>query len=393
LKCRAATGIIALLSVASLAAGAPNELSKQRFVPVELINRAGWLPAPSESAATGLSDHEEWPFATCSFSDIGTVYNLEFYYRRLYSRLRVRVLAGDRELHGLLNRFYGFEASGRNLLCITTTDDGSAAISLNSGRLVIRESAIDTDAIYDALETFLNKNEVSRNYAKVYMHAPPGLLERTCQARIMPLGARDYLLSEDGQVEQLTLESLLAAYNSEGVKAMSPGDYDEIAWSMIVTEHKATSRWKIILISSAYDIPGYSQGELDSAREAEISVPQVRSDPNARTDYWTCYTYRPFHGVVARYTFGFREGQLQSAERLVLSEGIGNASYLAGELPHTSRASGPVSGVGSAARPRRQPFATLAAVSTGVAAILLLCALFTRRHIRTSLERQRHESR
>ncbi len=394
LECRAVMGIIALLSATSLAAGEPNELRKERYVPVEFVDRGGWLPAPSESSPTGLSDREEWLFATYSFSDIGTVYDLEFYYRRLYSRLRVRVLADNRELRGLFNRFYGFDAGGRNLLMATREDDGSPVISLNSGRLVLRESAIDTDATYDALEAFLDKNDVPRNYASVYMHAPPGLLDRTCQARIMPLRACDYLISEDGQVEQLTLESLLAAYNREGVKAMSPDDYNEIAWSMILTEHKATSRWKIILISSVYDIPGYASGELDPGKEAEVEAPQLRSNASTPTDYWSCYTYRPFHGVVARYTFGFRQGQLQSAERLVLGEGIGDAHYLAGELARTWRTSGPVSGVGSDARPRRQPFATFwGRVSTGVGAILLLCVLLICRHSRTSLERQRHESR
>jgi hypothetical protein len=136
----------------------------------------------------------------------------------------------------------------------------------------------------------------------------------------------DHLISEDGQVEPLTFDSLRMAYNKEGIKAKNADDYGEIAWSLIVAEHESASRGEIVLISSVNDIPGHSLHELDPAKEAEVKEPQLRSEADTRTNYWSCYTYEEFHGIVARCTFGFREGQLQSAEKLVLGDRIGNAS-------------------------------------------------------------------
>ena len=394
LKCLAMSGLIVLFLVTGLAAGGPNEPGKERkkqYAPVEFIDDGGWLPTPGASSA-GRSALEESLFATYSFSDKGTVYNIEFYYRALYSTLRVRVLVGNRELHGLFNRFYGFPSGGRSMFFVTRDDDGSPMISMNFGQLVLKESAIDMDAIYDALDGFLSKSDVSRAYASVYMDPPPRLLGKTCRARIMGDPVVDYLISEDGHVEPLTLESLRVAYNKEGVKAKNADDYKEIAWSLIVAEHKSASRYEIALISSVNDIPGYSSHKLDLEKEAEVKAPEVRFEAETHIDYWTCHTYSQYHGVVARYTFGFHEGQLQSAERLVLGEGIGNASYLGDELPHASRGSGSIPAPGNDARPRRSPFETFGAVFAGVGVLLLLCAFLVRRHSHASLERQRQES-
>jgi hypothetical protein len=157
-----AGGIILL--VTSIVAGGPNEPGKGRtqpHAPVRLTEKDGWLPGPDE-ICTGQSPLDECLFATYSFSNVGTTYDIEFYYRHLYSRLRVRVLAGGRELHGLLNRFYGFPAEGRCMLSVERDLHGNPTICTNFTQLVLKESTIDTDAIYDALESFLGKSGMSR---------------------------------------------------------------------------------------------------------------------------------------------------------------------------------------------------------------------------------------
>ncbi|MBN1507521.1 MAG: hypothetical protein JW955_11785 [Sedimentisphaerales bacterium] len=390
----AMTGIMALLVSAGLAAGEPNEPSEERtrsYAPVELTKDGGWLPAPDESPA-GQSPLEESLFAAYSFHDVGTVYNIEFYYRRLYSRLRVRVLVDNRELHGLFNRFYAFPSGGRCMLSVGTDRDGNPTVSTNFTQLVLKESAINTDAIYGALERFLSRSDVSRACPCNRVDPPPGLLGRTCRVRIMGDPVIDYLISEDGQVEPLTLESLRVAYNKEAIRAKNADDYKRIAWSVIVAEHESSSRNEIVPISSVNDIPDYTMHPLDRANESEIQAPQLRSDAGTGIDYWTCCTYAQFHGVVARCTFGFREGRLQSAERLVLADGIGNAYYLGGELRRASQNSGPASAIGGDARPRRLLSDTVGLVSAGAGALLLLCALLIRRHRHASVKSRGHES-
>lgn len=374
-----AVSMIAFLSVAGLTTGEPNEPGEEElepYVPLQFIAEGGWLPAPGESSTARVSDLEESLFATYSFDDRGAAYSLEFYYRPLYSRLRVRVLVDNRELHGIFNRFYGFNARGRSMLSVTRSKDGSPAVYLNPGILVLKDSDINMDAIYDAMEDFLSRSNVPRNYVSVYITPPPGLLRRTCQARIMGLKVLDYLISEDGQVEPLTIESLCAAYNREGIKAKNADDYKGIAWSIIASAHESTSRDKIVLISSVNEIPGDASGELDPRKEAEVREPQIRRNADAHADYWTCSTYARFHGVVARYTFGFHDGRLQSAEGLVLGEGIGDASYLGAELQRASGGSASLPVRSSSARPHRLPFGV---VSAGIGALLLLCAFLIHR--------------
>jgi hypothetical protein len=372
LKRLAVTALIALLSVAGFVTGEPNEPGEERMQSYGLIQGAddgGWLPAPNERSPRQPLP-QEWLFAVHSFGNAGTVYNLELYYRPLYSTLRIRVLANGRELHGLLNRFYGFPSEGRCMLLVDRDPDGSPTISTNFTQLVLKESAIDTDAIYGAIESFLSKSGASQGSPCSSVDPPPGLLRKTCRVRMMGDPVVDYLVGEDGMVEPSTFDSLRRAYNKEGIKAKTPDDYKEIAWSLIVAEHESTSRDEIVLVSHVSEIPDYSPHSLDPETEAEVKAPQVRSEDETHTDYWTCYTYEQFHGVVARCTFGFREGQLDSAEKFVLGDGIGNASYLGGELPQVP---------GNATRPRRSPFGTFGLMSVTVGSLLLFCAFLVQR--------------
>jgi cytohesin len=269
-----------------------------------------------------VSGAEEAMFATYSFSNAGTTYNIEFYYRELYSRIRARVLVGDRELRGLFNRFYSVDAKRRKMLSVYRKD-AVPEVRLNFGRFSLTESELSVDTIYDTLEEFVGQSFPKLRYPRIVVSPPPGMLKKTCWASL----GRFYLVGEQGHVDPFTLENLRVAYNRENIKAKNRGDFERIGRSLIEAED-APSTNKMAMISDVNEIPKYSRSALDSENEKKIMPPRSFSENG--TDYWVCYTYRQLGGSVFQYKFGFQKGELTSVEELVLGRNKGAAMRILG---------------------------------------------------------------
>ena len=289
------------------------------FTPSTYVDIGAWLPAPNLNSvvedSNAISDSEDILFATHSFSHAGTTYNIEFYYRKLFSRLRARVLVGDRELHGLLNRFYNVDMKNRTMLSVYGRDAGKPEFRFNFGRFTLVESDIDTDAIYDALETFAEESGLS---TWIRLYEPPGMLKKTCRASL----GRQYLVNEQGQIGRLTLENLLIAYCQEEITAVHPEDFDRIGRSLVEVHGNSMGLINTI-VSDVNDVRRYSRRLLESVDAGEIRPPAHFSDDENHTDHWNCYAcarYKMGPAVFISYKFGFRDGLLYSGERTILGE-------------------------------------------------------------------------
>ena len=326
------TGLLIALSWAATGYSQSGQDSdpNSRIHALAIIDRGGWLRAPGRSS--GPSNREAL-FATYSFNDRGTVYSIEFYYRPLYNRIRARVLVGNRELHGLFNRFYGIDPTEDHGMLIYRRPDGCPLVDVsNDLRLVVKESDVNTDAIFDALEAFLGKVGPPKDGPMMYMYQEPtGLLRQTCWIHVWGARGGNYLFHADGHAEPFTLENLRRAYWQEGIQARNPADYERIGLSILTVEDEVTGHGGITTIASTEEIRQYQSHPLDTTRQSEIKAPWASESDDGQTDFWNCYTYQDYHGIVARYTFGFREGRLASLEKTILGEGIGRAVYLDGE--------------------------------------------------------------
>lgn len=314
----------------------PADPPKRTYVPTVFFDHGAEFPPLYRPAAevkpNSLSGLPETLFGTYSFREKDTVYNIEFYYRKFFERMRLRVLVGQRELHGPFNRLYGIDPGREIMFWVSQWEGGSIELTFNFAILKLEESSIDTDAIYDTIEAFLSRSGQPDPRPTIRLWGTPGLLKKTCWVQISARSCGgQYLINERGQVDPLTLENLRFAYNREQITAQRLADYERIGRSLIVAENDAISQGKIIVISRVEDIPGYPSHPLDAQNEAQIKVPAVRTDADAKIDYWTCFTYRARGGVVARYTFGFENGKLRSAEKALVSEWIGGAYRLAGD--------------------------------------------------------------
>lgn len=287
------------------------------------------MPAPR--ALSGAPTREAL-FATYSFNDHGTVYNIEFYCRPLYNRIRARVLVGDRELHGLFNRFYGIDPTQDRGMLINRRPDGYPLVDVTDLGLVIKESDVSTDAIFDALEAFLSRAGPPQRGPILYMYQEPtGLLRKTCWIHVWGARGGNYLFHADGRADPFTLENLRLAYWQEGIQAQNPADYERIARSIITVEDWVAGHGEATVLASTEGIPEYQSHPLDSAKQGQIRAPWLSKSADGPTNSWNCYTYQEYHGIVARYAFGFREGRLASLEKTILGEDIGRAVYLGGE--------------------------------------------------------------
>ena len=263
-------------------------------------------------------------FATYSFSHAGVTYNIEFYYRELYQRLRARVLVGDRELHGLFNRFYGVDPTGRYMLSVHERDKGKPEVSFNFGFLPLQESLLDTDAIYEAVEGFAGKTLPGVPIPWIRVYPPPGMLKKTCGV----LMERFHLLvNEKGQIGPFTLENLLIAYCQEEIKAKEHEDFERIGRS-IVNALGESMGLNYTVIADVNEVGRYGPKLLDSINAAEIKPPSLYRDSDSQTDYWNCYAcgrYGMGPAILTRYRFGFKNGLLHSGERSVLGEDASGA--------------------------------------------------------------------
>ena len=284
------------------------------------------FPGPGGGSAlsepNGSSDDEEALFATYSFSDTGTTYNVEFYYRPLGRRIRLRVLSGDKELHGLFNRFYNVDPTRRIDIFVVRVDN-HPLMYLGIGQLSLKGSTVNTEAIYDALESFIIKSFPQESSLQIFVYQPPGLLKKTCRASARGF----YLVNEEGQVDEFSLENLRIAYRREGIRAQNREDFERISLSLIKAEDAPTN-YETVLISDVNDIPRYSSHPMDSKNEEKVRAPWSYSEN--QTDYWICYTYKRLGGIVSRYEFGFQEGELTSVTKLVLDNRIGAALFIPG---------------------------------------------------------------
>lgn len=291
------------------------------FTPSTYIDTGAWLAIPDLSSVltdpNEISSSEEAMFATYSFSHTGTTYNVELYYRELYNRVRARVLVGDQELCGLFNRFYGVDARRRKMLSVSGRD-GILKVSLNFGWLSLIESELNTDAIYNAVETFAGKSFPQTHSLWIQVSPPPGMLKKTCIARLGAL----YLVNEQGQIGPLTLKNLLNAYCQEEIRAKQPDDFERIGYSLVEVHSKSLGFINTV-VSDVNDIRKYSRQLLESVNTDEIKAPAHHRDDESRIDYWTCYAcarYKMGPAILVRYKFGFQDGLLCSGERALLKE-------------------------------------------------------------------------
>jgi len=292
-KCRFILSIIAiimLISSVGLTQSEPNEShipERQLFerpvfldfgvwlhIPVVDPNLSSVLTEPNESSVS-----EEALFATYSFSDAGTTYNVELYYRELYHRLRARVLVGDRELRGLFNRFYDIDPR-LSMIWVVRGKEGSLALSFNFGGFSLKESSLNTDAIYDALENFIAKSSPQTRKSGIMVYRPPGMLERTCKAWAL---RGCYLINEEGQVEPFTLENLLIAYCREGIRVGKPDDFERIGRS-IVKPYSEVLGVRSNIISDVNEIRKYSSNLPSSENEHKVRPPWFYRDSQSQTD-------------------------------------------------------------------------------------------------------------
>jgi len=325
--------VIVLISGISQVPTEANESSRRsRSYLSSFIDHWVELPNPSLSSVLGepneSSINEEALFATHSFSDAGITYNVELYYRELDSRIRIRALVGDRELRGLFNRFYQ-PYPNRQMWIFVTREDSSPEMSFSFGYLSLKESSVNTDAVYDAIEAFARQAFPQVDNSRISVDRPPGLLKKTCIALLDNI----YLVNEEGQADPFTLENLRVAYNREGIKVENLSDLERIGRSLIQAEegeknepsNYETVNYDTVLISDVNEIPGYSRRPLDPVDERKITGP--RSFSKGQTNYWSCYTYKRIGGIVSQYTFGFAGGQLSVADKLILGQRIGSAVF------------------------------------------------------------------
>jgi len=375
----------------------PADPPKRAYVPTVFFDHGAKFPPLRRPATDAEPDSpslsEEVLFGTHSFRERGIVYNIEFYYRKLYERMRVRVLVGQQELHGLFNRLYGIKPDREITFWVSRSEGESIELTFNFAIVKLNEFPIDTDAIYDAAEAFLSRSPEPDPSPSIRLWQPPGLLKKTCWVRISARSCGgNYLINERGQVDRFTMENLRVAYNREQIKAQSLADYERIGRSLIAAENDLISQCKIIVISRVEDIPGYQLHPLDAQSEAQVKPAWLHTDADTQRDHWTCFTYRAHRGVVARYTFGFQNGDLHSAEKTILAEGIGKAYYIHGERLDTPDrpATTPAVDNHPQTRESRQTW-LLGMLSAGLitaGALLLLVAYVIRR--RTGLRSSAH---
>jgi putative glutamine amidotransferase len=292
-----------------------------------LVDRAGRVrarrmaPEHRKIEANGLPLFGEKLFSTRALiARDKTRYDIEFYYHKWYRRIRAVVRVGDKTLSGLFNRFYGIDPKREFSLTIRW-EDNSAVVYVNSVRMRLKESDIDTSAIYNATEAMLGEP------TKFCIYPPPGgALRRTCRARVFTgSGSEDYLVNEQGDIEPFSLDSLCVAYRRERIRAQNPQHMEGIGVSMILAESSDRTLFAEV-ISGISDIPGYDDNPLDSDTERKIGEPRFYRNEKERIDYWTCHTYSMSRAIVAGYTFGFFNGWPVSAEKIVLGRGIGGIS-------------------------------------------------------------------
>jgi hypothetical protein len=296
------------------------------LTPSTFIDHGMWLTTPALSSVLAEPNEspitEEAMFATYSFSDARKTYNVELYYRELYNRLRARVLVGDRELHGLFNRFYSVDKK-RRIDVFTVMRNGCPRLNFNFGFLPLKESVLDTDVIYDAVEKFAAKSLPRARRPLIRVSPPPGMLKKTCRASV---GA-SYLVNEEGQIGPFTLKNLLIAYCQEGIRAERREDFERIGRSLVEAHGKSIGLDNSV-VSEVSDVRKYGRRLLDLVAGAEIGPPASYKDGESEMDYWTCYAcarYKMGPSILARYEFGFQNGLLSSGERAVLGEDASGA--------------------------------------------------------------------
>ncbi|MHC4168739.1 MAG: ankyrin repeat domain-containing protein [Planctomycetota bacterium] len=316
--------VIMLVSGGSLARSGSDPSYSAReptFTPSTFIDIGASLATPdrnlSSFAPNESSDSEEAMFATYSFSNDGTTYNIEFYYREHYGRIRTRVLIGEREMRGLFNRFYGVDGKRPKMLSVSGRG-GVLEVSLNFGWLPLTESDFNTEAVYDIAEEHYAHAYPKHRNANIRVSRPPGMLKETYRASL----GRIYLVSEEGHVDPFTLENLRVAYNREKIKAENQEDYERIGRSLLEA-WDAPNNEEMVVVSDVNEIPGYSRHPLDSESEKKVTAP--RNFTENGIDYWVCSTYRRHLGIVFQYRFGFQKGEVTSLDELVLGRNVGDS--------------------------------------------------------------------
>jgi hypothetical protein len=294
-------------------------------------DRGGELPAPGTDGLLNdpqeSSYNEEAMFATYSFNDANETYNIEFYYRPRYNRIRARVLIGEREVKGLFNCFYKkINSKGLNTFSVAKTQEGIVVDWMNDSWLIIKESELNTDVIYETLEEFTARIFPQVQNPGFYLFRQCGMLSKTFLCRIISNSRYEYYLVDgNGNINEYTLENIRIAYNREGINAETSEDFLKIGRSIIQADNMTTSG-EIILLSSVGDIPGYRWFPLKKEKREEIRSPWSYLEKDSI--HWFFYTYKQFGGIVSRYTVGFQQGQLSLINKTVLGKDIGDARPL-----------------------------------------------------------------
>ena len=317
--------LVTLISSISPSQSDPNEASarkRQAFEPHSTIDHGISLTGPGVGSVLSEDDEsdisEEALFATLSFNDMSTTYNVELYYRGRDRRIRVRVLVGNQELQGLFNRFYDVDPIQKYQVFVVRDDNDNPLMYLHFGKLTVSQLPLDTGAMYDALEAFAAKSFPERHSPRIWIGRRPGLLKKTYEA----YAEKKCLVNEEGQVEPFTLENLLSAYRREGIRAEVPDDIERISRDLVLAYGEGLGVSPIFL-SDVNALRKYSSSLVDSQEAANIAAPTSSRDQRSQTDFWTCYTFERFimgPGFLVCYTVGFQNGLLRSAERTVLGE-------------------------------------------------------------------------
>jgi len=263
-------------------------------------------------------------------------YRVFVFESRIHSRWRVEVLEGGRHLDGLHNRFGALARPEGLVVTVFRDAKGRETLQFRQGGIVeidLTEKGPSTAIMYDALEKMVRQSFKPPADFEINLGRPAGLLKRSYLAsvdRVRQGGKRifhgwgpRYLVTLEGEITSLSLESSVVAYCAEGIKASNDDDRQKIARSLIELDNPGA-----VLIKSPDDIPGYKKRPLDRDLEGAVRSPWTYTDRRG-TLYWITYTYTQLGGRVDRYKFRFYKGIHLSnpVEKVGLGHAIGDVQY------------------------------------------------------------------
>jgi hypothetical protein len=257
-----------------------------------------------------------------------TSYKVDVYYSRLHKRVRVDVHVDGKHLRNLYNRFRLHDVDRPITLELGREDDVDTVVFRQGGLsayIRLQEDPLNVQAMYDALEKYVEEHTRDPGWREAYVRGHAGLLEQTYLGGIRrydihPCPPSRFLVTEDGTVTPLTSEKLVIAYRKAGIEAETSEDRERISKSIIELVEPGGA-----IISGLDGIPGYQRHPLDADVEGAVRAPWSYKDEGG-TVCWICYTYTRNQGRVTRYKIRFSEGRilLNPVDQLILGGMIGD---------------------------------------------------------------------